>query len=129
MFSYNGQNYILWAWKGDYINLGAGAELGIYKDGTSKKSHWEAAPEKAMPMTLTLTHKTKGTIVNKWNNNGHDSWWITSFNPKYKNVNAKDLTTTYTVKFKDVNMYKVFAETKSKGWKYNNKKHTATLIL
>lgn len=32
-FTYNGTNYIIWAWKGDYINLGAGAELGIYYGG------------------------------------------------------------------------------------------------
>lgn len=25
MFKFNGQNYILWAWKGDYLNLGARA--------------------------------------------------------------------------------------------------------
>lgn len=29
----NGETYIIWAWKGDYINLGAGAETGIYKKG------------------------------------------------------------------------------------------------
>ena len=26
-FSYSGKDYILWAWKGDYLNFGAGAEL------------------------------------------------------------------------------------------------------
>ena len=26
-FTYNGKEYIIWMWKGDYINLGAGAEL------------------------------------------------------------------------------------------------------
>lgn len=33
-----GNDYILWAWKGDYLNLGAGAKMGICKrmviDGT-----------------------------------------------------------------------------------------------
>lgn len=32
-FMMNGETYIIWAWKGDYINLGAGAEIGIYKKG------------------------------------------------------------------------------------------------
>ncbi|OUM63570.1 hypothetical protein PIROE2DRAFT_9851 [Piromyces sp. E2] len=129
MFKYDGKNYILWAWKGDYINLGAGAELGIYKGGKNRKDHWDAAPDKAMPMTLTLTHKTKGTIVNKWNNNGAPTWWITAFNPKYRNLKSKDLTATFTVTFKDTKMYKAFEKTKSKGWKYDSKKHTATLVL
>jgi hypothetical protein len=28
-FTYDGHDYTIWAWKGDYTNLGAGAELGI----------------------------------------------------------------------------------------------------
>lgn len=30
-----GEEFIIWSWKGDYMNLGAGAETGIYqvKDG------------------------------------------------------------------------------------------------
>lgn len=30
-FSSGERDYIFWAWKGDYLNLGAGAELGIYQ--------------------------------------------------------------------------------------------------
>jgi len=129
MFNYNGENYILWAWKGDYINLGAGAELGIYKGGNGKDSHWEAAPEDAMPMTLTLTHKTKGTIVNNWTNNGENSWWITAFNPKYQNVDATDLTATYTVKFTNSGMYQEFEKTGAAGWTFDSATQTATLVL
>jgi RHS repeat-associated protein len=33
-FTSGGQEYVLWAWKGDYLNLGAGAEMGIYKQLT-----------------------------------------------------------------------------------------------
>jgi len=29
-FSMDGKQYRFWAWKGDYLNLGAGAEMGIY---------------------------------------------------------------------------------------------------
>jgi len=31
-FTANDREFILWAWKGDYLNLGAGAELGIYSN-------------------------------------------------------------------------------------------------
>ncbi|ORX45937.1 hypothetical protein BCR36DRAFT_357526 [Piromyces finnis] len=129
MFSYNGENYILWAWKGDYVNLGAGAELGIYMGGKDRSSHWKAAPSHAMPMTLTLTHRTKGTIVNQWNNRGNDSWWITAFNPNYKNVNANDLTATFTVKFTNAGMYSAFEKTRPNGWSFNSSTRTATLVL
>lgn len=30
-YKYNGETYILWCWKGDYMNLGLGSEFGIYK--------------------------------------------------------------------------------------------------
>lgn len=55
--------YILWAWKGDYINLGAGAELGIYKRKTVfgyETDHWESQSERAMPMTLRLDYANGG---------------------------------------------------------------------
>jgi len=129
IFSYNGEKYILWAWKGDYINLGAGAELGIYYGGSDKNSHWKVKKSLAMPMTLTLKHKKKGVIVNNWNNWGKDAWWITAFNPKYQNVKASDLVATYTVKFKNANMFKAFQKTKAKGWSFNSKTNTATLVL
>ena len=65
-FDYIKKNYILWAWKGDYLNLGAGAELGIYYGGKDINSFWKVDKSLAMPMTLTLKHKTKGIIVDNW---------------------------------------------------------------
>ena len=128
IFSYNGENYILWAWKGDYINLGAGAELGIYYGGTDKDSHWKVKKSLAMPMTLTLNHKTKGIVVNNWSDN---TWWITAFNPKkeFQNSKADELIATYTVKFNDVNMFKAFQKTEAKGWSFNSNTNPATLVL
>lgn len=52
-FDYNGVSYMLWAWKDDYINLGAGAELGIY---TGNGWHKEVDTGLAMPMCMTLSH-------------------------------------------------------------------------
>ena len=37
-FSYRNQGYTIWAWKGDYINLGAGAELGIYRGSSGHRT-------------------------------------------------------------------------------------------
>ena len=42
-FTYNGKEYIIWMWKGDYINLGAGAELGIYTGGVNLIGMWISA--------------------------------------------------------------------------------------
>ena len=51
-----GTDYVIWTWKGDYINLGAGTELGIYKDSVIP-GHFLTAPDDSMPMTLKLEMK------------------------------------------------------------------------
>jgi len=129
MFNYNGQNYILWAWKGDYINLGAGAELGIYYGGKDKDSHWKVNTSLSMPMTLTLVHKSKGTVVNNWSDT---TWWITAFNPdkKFKKVDANDLIAYYTAKFTDSGMFSAFyisSDRVSEGWNCKNSTQTCDL--
>ncbi len=64
-FNSDGKDYILWAWKGDYLNLGAGAEMGIYKrmevNGTDTE-HWIIDQSLAMPMTLNLDYNGKRII-------------------------------------------------------------------
>ena len=129
-FTYNNENYILWAWKGDYINLGAGAELGIYYGGSNRDfSHWKIDKSLAMSMSLNLSHKKYGTIVENWNNNGEDTWWITAFSPIYKKLKAQDLTANFTVKFKNKEMFNEFAKTERKGWNYDKNNTMATLNL
>ena len=126
MFRYKNQNYILWAWKGDYLNLGAGAELGFYYGGVDMNSIWQIDKSLSMPMTLTLTHKTFGTIVNNWKNT---TWWITAFSPDYPDVYAADLTAYYTVEFINDEMFEEFVKVERKGWSYDKTKKIASLIL
>ena len=129
IFTFNGENYILWGWKGDYINLGAGAELGIYHGGKSRDSIWKVNKSLAMPMTLTLKYMSKDTIVDNWDNWGNDAWWITAFNREYHLVKAKDLTAYFTVKFKDEAMFKEFIKIEREGWSYDTTSKIASLIL
>ena len=126
MFKFNGQNYILWAWKGDYLNLGAGAELGFYYGGEDVNSIWQIDKSLAMPMTLTLIHKIYGTIVNNWKNT---TWWITAFNPNFKDVFADDLKAYYTVEFINDDMFNEFAKIERKGWTYDKESKIANLTL
>lgn len=53
-FKYNDVVYTIWAWKGDYINLGAGAELGIY---VGEGPHLFVDKSVAMPMQMLLSKK------------------------------------------------------------------------
>ena len=68
------KEYIIWAWKGDYLNLGAGAEIGIYVD--NKKTflgakHWDVDKALEQKGKLELYHTDPVTlvrekIINKW---------------------------------------------------------------
>ena len=133
-FSSGERDYIFWAWKGDYLNLGAGAELGIYSkessllglvDVTSPISeHWLVDISLAMPMTMSLNYNGKEIA-----NYSEEHWWITSFNPYHQNVNANDLSVKYTIDFKgNETMYDDFIGTRAikndSRWSFDNYKAT-----
>ena len=103
-FSSGGIEYVVWAWKGDYINLGAGAELGIYQGGGP---HWIVDKSLAMAMTLDLYYKGESIISYTPD---HEQWWITGFNPKYQNVKAEDLTAVFCMYFNNTQMFRDFCD-------------------
>mgnify|MGYP004612278433 CR=1 FL=1 len=86
--------YSLWSWKGDYLNLGAGAETGLYK-----KSAWEqflnidhysiVGKDERVPMELVLYNGDELLYDYK---PGEDQWWITGFDSNVLGVDANDLT-------------------------------------
>ena len=89
-----GESYTIWMWKGEYLNLGAGAECGLYYgDGWQK---W-AAVDNQVPMTLDIDYGD-GTSSQY----SDTTWWITSFNPEHQDARASDLTVTGTIDFSDV---------------------------
>ena len=49
-------SYVLWLWQGDYINLGGGAEMGIYKGNPN----WHCTVDTNMtfPMTISVYYIT-----------------------------------------------------------------------
>ncbi|MDR0491454.1 MAG: DUF6531 domain-containing protein, partial [Oscillospiraceae bacterium] len=111
-FSSGGQDYIIWAWKGDYLNLGAGAELGIYRKSSLIADHWDVDRDLAMRMTMTLMKNGK-TIID-WDpqedDDFHDDrlWWVTGFNPYFQDVDVNTLTAVYTLTFDDETMFRDF---------------------
>ncbi len=90
-FTSGGTSYTLWAWKGNYINLGAGAEMGLYTGGGWMVS---ANHNITPPMTMSLTYDGS-TIID----HSDTTWWITGFNPNYLDVREDQLTATFTVDF------------------------------
>lgn len=104
----NGTNdYVIWLWKGDYLNLGAGAELGIYKRWKYSSDIWTVDKTKAMKMTLKLEYNNK--VVFDWQPT-EKQWWITGFNPakEYMNANINNLKASYTITFTDKSMFESF---------------------
>ena len=117
-FSYNGKQYVLWAWKGDYLNLGAGAEIGIYYGG---EPHWRVDKKLAMKMTMSVIYKGKRIIYYAKN-----TWWLTGFNPKYLCADVSKLKVTYRVIFNSKEMYNAFKKYHKKTWTFNDKGKSAT---
>lgn len=115
-----GEEFIIWSWKGDYMNLGAGAETGIYqvKDGEIDEYgnyimengeysylYAEVNREYSVDMTLELYHDSNGDGIFSDDEQlyKHEpdelQWWITGFDPLVQNVKAEDLQAVTTIDF------------------------------
>lgn len=109
-------DYMMWAWKGDYWELGAGAELGLYKRWTYSSSHWIV--DKSMAMEMSLVVKRNNITIINWSDK---TWWITAFNPKHLDVNEKELSVTYKVKFNNTTLLNGFKSDRfvKQYWSFN----------
>lgn len=79
-FRSQGESYALWMWKGDYLNLNSGAEIGLYSSpiASGKMTHY--AKVKAVDMNMSLYKYDTYSITNIVNWYPDDpQWWITGF--------------------------------------------------
>ena len=127
----DGKKYTIWVWKGDYINLGAGAEAGIYKE-SGIPGHWLTSTENAMPMTLDLKEDRSRRTIFRYSPS-EDNWWITGFFPlgAGHTVQASELEATITIDFSDnenlyEGFYKEYGSVDDSPWSFDGK--VATLI-
>jgi hypothetical protein len=124
-----GEEHMIWAWRGDYLNLGAGAELGIYTQSIIP-GHYNTSPELAIPMKLGLMDKNGNMIIQR---GASDNWWVTGFNPRYLDANPADLTAIYTLDFSQhPEMFEAFRR-KYEGvdlrWRFDLSTCTAVFIF
>ena len=132
-FTSGNEDYALWLWKGDYYNLGAGAETGIYVgDG----SHMECATDTSLQMTLSV-YDVNGELILNYTPEEYQ-WWITGFNPDHPDMNANDLLVVTTIDFsEEPDLWEAFLEQYEKnieddkaylneGWCIDEDKKTAT---
>ncbi len=131
---------MVWVWKGDYLNLGAGAELGIYKRFEPfgiQIEHWLIDKDLSMPMTLEVEYEGEKIISydpKRDDPKGQEieKWWVTGFNPYYQDKKAHELTATYTIEFSDKKgMFEAFREQweDDKRWDFDDVTYTATFTF
>ena len=135
-FFLGNKEYIFWAWKGDYLNLGAGAELGIYSRLVIKGkniSHWISETKSSLFMSMTLKYRNKviATYTPK-----SKQWWITCFNPYHQDAKAHQISVTFNIYFSsNKKLFKAFynkygtGRYKNRMWKFYYDKYIATLTF
>ena len=92
------KDYAVWCWKGDYWNLGPGAEIGIYVQENSKKANrgfYDIDKENLKGKThMRVDYNGKVCEIQQTN------WWITMFMPwKGQRISLDDLQVWQAVSF------------------------------
>lgn len=104
-FNYKDKEHVLWMWKGDYWNLQSGAEIGLYIYNREVTEHKQYdAIDYEIPMELTLFNFDNSTekieCLFNWKP-GVYQWWVTGFNPRFKEANPKKMTSIGKLKLED----------------------------
>lgn len=128
-FSHSAQDYRFWAWKADYLNLGAGAELGIYYKSLIP-GHWGVDASLALPMSMTLKDNN-GNLIASYSPS-EPQWWITSFNPAFQNMKAENLRASFIIDFStNIGMFNSLRNTpaiaQDNRWIFNMNNYTVML--
>lgn len=101
-FNHGGREYTLWLWRGDYWNLHAGAEMGLYVD---YMEIWGMPQYDAvnfeLPMTISLYDYKSSTNIRSifsWMPQV-EQWWATGFNLDMTVPNSADMVVVGSVDF------------------------------
>ena len=86
-FIYQGKEWMIQLWKGQYGLVLLGAEVGVYNrpKGSSASTYFECAEDEEMlPISLTLYQDNKTLFARK----KKLSWWMTGFVPGQMGIGA-----------------------------------------
>ena len=126
----DGDEYIIWAWKGDYINLGSGAEAGIYEESVIP-GYWLTSTDNNLKISLSLKEIDSGDVLFSYTPT-QPQWWINGFDPSNQDAKAENLISTVTIDFSNNDelfegFYGTYGSTsKEKLWEFDGK--VATLV-
>ena len=94
----------IWIWRGHYLNVGDGGEIGLYERAGNipiiNIEQWEQSDIR-MPMTLYLYNTKDSENVSNifsWEP-VEDQWWITGFNPTIYDLDKSDMTLVGSMDF------------------------------
>lgn len=130
----DGNSYALWVWKGDYLNLGAGAEIGFYVRGPDSPAAgvglWKTVGNNNAPDMSVKLSGPAGEIASF--DPIPDQAWVGVWASRTQNPTAESLTADYTVTFDTPEMFAAFRDRPiSQGvedrWRYDAFTKTATL--
>lgn len=98
----DGEEYTIWLWKGEYMNLGSGGECGLYAGNAHDRGKFganfvECATDKEIPMSMTVDYGNGRSSIY----DADSTWWATSFNPKERGISPNDISITYTLDFSE----------------------------
>ncbi len=115
-FPYDGKNWMIQLWKGQYGMVLLGAEVGVYnRDASvSNTTHFNCVTdEERLPISLTLYQDGKSAPL--FSRPAKPSWWMTGFVPGQLGVGVmvgssetQKLSVTTSLTFKDAEMTKAF---------------------
>ncbi len=139
-FGYGDTSYVVWMWKGEYINMGYGSEVGFYSQKVPLAQagfQWNAdSKDPNLPlMSTSVDHKTSKVAsfapstpqvwVGAWNPN------MGSWDPANADANAADLHARATVTFPNADVYNAFRNSASvkleSGWAFDPNTNTASI--
>ena len=134
-FIYQGKEWMIQLWKGQYGLVLLGTEVGVYNrpQGSSSSTYFECADDSEMlPISLTVYQDNKALFARK----KKLSWWMTGFVPGQMGEGAavsseftKHLSVTTSIDFKDEAMRKAFViGLKKCNFIYNNVDRTKRTI-
>ncbi len=96
--------YIIWCWKGEYWNLGAGAEIGIYYNEDSvqaEQGYYKIEPENLkLNILMNVDYLNEKNVLEHLTTNfSQTNWWVTSFTPRIQRPVLSKLQVALEVNF------------------------------
>lgn len=107
IFNLDGKDYAIWAWKGSYLNLGPGSEVGFYEK-ENNLGLWSCSDFLKMSCSLyhVLGEGSYRTLYNWYPQ--ERQWWVTGFVPDEVLIKEEELRQVSSVELPTEAMYNKF---------------------